>query len=658
MSTTSIFKAGELVRALNGCILSPIKLPANATKDQWSHWSSIILTTLRMYNIDSLVLKEQSNEKPQTQTQTQTDLKDDEKETLSDEVKLIAAYQLMLILMDPNLFSAIEHQHKPGDASKLYSLLRDRFAPNTQLTGSKAAYELSNFQLKPNETIQEAANRIQGLSDQLEQFKNYIESSKSIALYQALPEDYKQQIGTTLFNDPTFTFDRLVTTLNNYEDVKKLNKSSPANYNNTFSSAYHLKHTNHNIDSNSNSNHNSAKYCEICEKTGHDTKHCYFNAKNANNKIGVDSTTVDNIVRQQLKSNNINSNRTYSNNNKQKYKNIEVVAANHLTIDTAVSVSNNSNSKTTTFIIDSGSAIHTCNDKSLLRNVRTINSLNATGATGNSTICNEIGELHLGPYQHPQLQYPIMIVLKNVYYSPKFKANLISVRKLIENNFGFSATFKETYITLPTHNNIRIMCSYENGVSVIKQQFHHIDQSPQYYPTCSVTTTTTVNTQQVQQENNANQQLLQQSVPATQQAVQHSIISNDLEQADTNHNSNQVNNIVTVDNSDVSVQRDQHNINSVNSVHSTTNSNTSDNNSKADISNCNGNSTNANTSKKAKIKPTSKSKHFNIKTATSRKLFPNSYSTNSNSHLQLYTVKSYCQPNSTQNHNLIVIEVG
>ncbi len=99
-----------------------------------------------------------------------------------------------------------------------------------------------------------------------------------------------------------------------------------------------------------------------------------------------------------------------------------------MSIEKAYALSSSSESKNPIFVVDSACTVHVCNDKTLMKNIRSIPRFNVEVANGKLIAVDTAGEVALA------LENDVLLTLKNVAYSSLFSSNLVSVKKLLQDN--------------------------------------------------------------------------------------------------------------------------------------------------------------------------------------------------------------------------------
>src|SRR5258708_37146294 len=464
-----------LVKEMMKCIINEKKLNINSNKHTFNYWWICLTNLFRQFEmLDVILNKENSkyvieedskiNNKIDKLSHTsiveiEESKKIDIKINKNIIIKCRAAYTIMMQLLD-ELFAAVQHMHTNGDAYGLYTVLKDKFEPNTQVTSFKAQQMLHQVQMKSNETVNELINRINGLSNEIAKIPRGPDSEKLLALYHALPSQYQEVIRDKLHSDEKFTFGQATTLLLNEEDLRKLSKSNhyEANINKAFQAKF--------------KNNDSSKLCDICEKTNHNTKECYYNSRNKKNNYNTPSNNAGSNKNKTFKSNENQASTTSTNYNKQfngaaNKKQVRFYA-NHLKYKNFIAkINKNSRENKAILFLDSGCSVHTCNNKNLLTNIKYISPIQVEVANGESIEVKQTGQLQLGPFINDNTK--LTIVLQNVAYSENFSANLISVGQLTKSGFGVTFSDDEAIIVPPENNEIQLVAPQLDGLYVLKQ---------------------------------------------------------------------------------------------------------------------------------------------------------------------------------------------
>jgi hypothetical protein len=422
----SLLDESDLILSMNKRIINNSKLPVNASKDKFEYWWANLRNIFKTNGIDIIVMEPKPSGLVEIKEEDTSKLNIKDEGTiraLNYRTKSNAAYAIMVGLMEDKLYTSLQHLHTYGNAHEMYKLLKDKFAPNTQITGFKAMHELLNVRLGKDEKIQDVINRINGFADQVSRFKNSDEYVKLLALYQSVPLAYQELLSDKLFVDPNFNFSKATLLLVSHEDIMKLGKNNNNNNNNTGTSnkAFQAKqHHKYNKDT-------SNKYCAICKTSNsHNTDYCWKNPLNPNNKLGIDSKTVDHRIKNknstgsETDNNNSgsdsskdeNTKTTNNNNSKKQVK----FSAKHVTVHKMMKNIVRNNNKAV-LLLDSGCSVNISNDKNLLTNIRQIDPIIVEVANGECIEAYESGDLTLGPYTHPSTDIELTIELQNVIYS-------------------------------------------------------------------------------------------------------------------------------------------------------------------------------------------------------------------------------------------------
>ena len=295
------------------------------------------------------------------------------------------------------------------------------------------------------------------------------------------------------FKEKMYKLNSLMVTIKNLTDNNNFDK-----YNNNINRVQKGKLPyNFNFDKNTNQRekvHIEDNYCYICEKYGHITKNCYKiktnQSNSSNNKINkgrkrklklktkkynkiLKSCNVENKIKKHtnqhsdsdsdvIKSLNFNSNYVScslakndfikGHNKKRKFEDIDT--------------SKNPNISSTSWIIDSGTAINLIKDCNKLTNVKEIEERTITYANGTTEIIKYVG-MYKGEYKNKIFSIP------NVYFASNIKNNLISTNHIL--NMGFELNIRKIrnkkVLTITKNNKYIINLNSNNeGLFVMKSK--------------------------------------------------------------------------------------------------------------------------------------------------------------------------------------------
>jgi hypothetical protein len=477
----------KLVESFTRRLANVTKLKQSSSEPEFRHWGLTFYRAFRTSGTASVVFDE--NEfttsdvkiKAQlTKSSSTSENKEENKEVKTksaielqhDEIRMSAAYTVMMNFIDVALFTTLQNMHEPGDARELYKLLKKHFTPVTEFSCFRALLQLTKVKQLDTESFPEFGNRIKGLWAKIAQFDNLAESLQVFAFYQGMKPEYQEKLNDKLSSDRNYTLNKAIELMESYADVKSL--SNKNNNNLGAESVFQARHQNQNQYPNSNgfnarSNTNSQNngkqkqtkyYCHSCKTNTHNWERCYDNPDNPKNKLKQSTAT------------NSQSNKKKG---KKQFKFAGHVSVVNNSIAIVDSDTSNSNSATneSVLILDSGASAHICNELNLLSNIRTIDPVQVRVANGESIYCSKVGEVLLGPLKHPESHDEITIQLSDVLYSEKFSANLVSVPRLSEKGFRVSFGPKQNHAVIvpPNCDDIEILCENVNGVYQIRQRF-------------------------------------------------------------------------------------------------------------------------------------------------------------------------------------------
>ena len=136
----------------------------------------------------------------------------------------------------------------------------------------------------------------------------------------------------------------------------------------------------------------------------------------------------------------------------------------------AVYLATNSSTNDVKLVLDSGSSVHTCNDRSLLKNVQPAEKQFVKDANGKVVEYNEAGTLFVTTEIEGKKK---MIEINNVYYAPNCPVNLLSVGCLSKN--GKLVMFDKDGATILTRKDQHVTMQFKksNNIYVAFVQLAH-----------------------------------------------------------------------------------------------------------------------------------------------------------------------------------------
>ena len=124
---------------------------------------------------------------------------------------------------------------------------------------------------------------------------------------------------------------------------------------------------------------------------------------------------------------------------------------------------NNLNGQEVQLVLDSGSGIHTCNDISLLTNVRRKDSPLLVRVANNEILkVKRVGDWVLGPFKRPT-GGNCFVTLKDVAYSKQFSLNLVSVSLLFDRGHQLVQSKEKASVLLSNTKDEMIFQRQANG---------------------------------------------------------------------------------------------------------------------------------------------------------------------------------------------------
>ncbi len=188
-SFLSTNEEGEYVTAINRRLINPKTLQLNSEKEDFDYWLIQILNIARQVGISEDVIKENT---ATSLLEKKTDLL-----TLSSDQKTIlaqsqAVYSAMFSLIEPKLYSIVQHVHIKGSSESLYKALQGRYNPTSLTSSFKAQRELSSLSLNNEESVTSLLNHVIKLRNMIEQFTSNADDPYKMAVFNALPRHCKR----------------------------------------------------------------------------------------------------------------------------------------------------------------------------------------------------------------------------------------------------------------------------------------------------------------------------------------------------------------------------------------------------------------------------------------------------------------------------------
>eukprot|EP00833_Pecoramyces_ruminatium_P011250 jgi/Orpsp1_1/1185282/evm.model.c7180000093072.1 len=358
-------------------------------------------------------------------------------------------------------------------AFQIWTILRKAFTKSPEQRIQDLKDKIENIKYNIEEDIHIFIAMLQNLIDELENLNGDIPSStKAGILNRSLPEELRF-INIFQFKD---NWDNCCDYVKRViPDIifsnKKETLQKPINQ------AYNLETMNiGKINQHHKKSIKSIPKCKICHKKGHLTANCWFNKNNKRNKYNKYNkhNNHKHFQKRRSKYNHYTTKRITKNkriftspkqvhhlNRKNSdenlyadiftkdYQSTNDYELNYIGIDEN-EINYNVQEVSSCWILDSGASIHTTYQLDLLSNVKECNE-SITLANGEKITSTHIGDLN-GHINNNK------IILKNVYYTPLIKRNLISISSLTMENYKivFNNNNNSSYAIIYDNNGNRI----------------------------------------------------------------------------------------------------------------------------------------------------------------------------------------------------------
>ncbi|MGZ5551084.1 MAG: hypothetical protein ACXW07_10085, partial [Nitrososphaeraceae archaeon] len=250
----------------------------------------------------------------------------------------------------------------------------------------------------------------------------------------------QEMLRQKLNSDPKYSFQQAMQLLLAEEDYRKLNKNKSAAETKTDSAtkAFHAKTS-------------SDKFCALCEKTNHEIKDCFLNPKNPNNKLNKNNSDKNKTNKgknklwcKHCKKDNHSTEKCYSKSKSRTTSESDEGAPVKEKSHFAYTVVEKADKNKTSYV-DSGCSIHTCNNNSLITNIKDCEPFKVQVANGQHVLVKQLGEIIV--YSGKETEVNNSMLLSNVAYSPEFAANLISLPRLVDQGYKLDFDEKQAKIT-------------------------------------------------------------------------------------------------------------------------------------------------------------------------------------------------------------------
>jgi hypothetical protein len=428
------------------------------------------------------------------------------KKQVGDEVKARKcehAFSILVMALQPEELGLLTSIPQ-GNAYAVWQMLLDHYESKTIASKINVRQQLSSCKMTDGELFDSYVSRIKQLVIKLEEMKEIVSQSELICvLYNGLPNEYESLIQALELQED-IEFDRACKFIRDKQEkilMKRGSKIKPAEkaddaaafagergrgghrgmgrggrggYGRGFNNSPHEngnegKHQNNGANNRgghaNNGGNGFVRTCYTCRQPGHISINCpsNVNAKKCNNCRTVGHST--NECRRQSNNNSNNSNgrgkannNNNNNNNNSNNNNNKAYQINDSYDERALSVKEDEKSVNAVIALDSGATRHLVNDRSLMRNIKSIEPVMLTVADNGQMAINQEGEVVIEKGNES-------VVLRDVGYCPDLAMNLLSVNKCTD--AGATVTFDEStakiikkgkvMLTIPKRNKLWVM---------------------------------------------------------------------------------------------------------------------------------------------------------------------------------------------------------
>ena len=218
---------------------------------------------------------------------------------------------------------------------------------------------------------------------------------------------------------------------------------------------------NNNMQVESNNNNSRTITCYNCGRPGHISTECYSKKRqhnNTNNNIGNNHAATSSST------SDSSPTPTSSDNNKQNKKpRIEhayvIISSSSSSSSSSSTAMSSSSGNVIYWILDGGATDHYACDKSVLRNIRRLPESKIITTANDTSTCHMIGNsvLNIGNNH--------VITLTDVHYMSDFKANLMSVPRIVES--GAVVKYEKNSASIIRNGNVELVIPRVNNLYVL-----------------------------------------------------------------------------------------------------------------------------------------------------------------------------------------------
>jgi hypothetical protein len=313
-------------------------LKFDSTQDQYCAWRKKVLAAFRLADLSDVldastvypslgVQKESEEEEEENKNKKNVSSSSksvsDDSETKNERIqqrRKQLVYTLLLELLDDKLIKAVDSV-PDGDCVGLMRKLNNKFDPISSTTPFQLKAELYQLRMGENESIDDFANRIENIVNDINRFGNnnvVSDVDKQCALLTGINQKFREYTRQIISTDNTKTFNDIIIQLRNYELVNKVESSTKSGrlgsiqINGSINSAevktngkcyicssekHYVQECPYNLKSSNgkqgNNGDNEKIYCHICRRSNHSTESCRFNVFSSKKKIPNKSKEAD-----------------------------------------------------------------------------------------------------------------------------------------------------------------------------------------------------------------------------------------------------------------------------------------------------------------------------------------------------------------------------
>lgn len=369
------------------------------------------------------------------------------------------AYSALISTLEADVFTHVSHLHEFGNARELFSVLMNKFKPITTISVFACLTQMICIRQEANESASTYFNRGLALTDTAKKTLHHGTIDKVLlsALINGLQPAYLREIRKDFLNSAdSMTISQVLRILKNFEESGTMR-------NNHWRLVQGAGHRLPAVEqANAAVNFKGKRLplppCGICGKNGHPEIKCWSNPENPDNKLNTPGWQVSKPA-VKLKPKRDEQKAAAAELADQDDQDEEISAVVDVVAGPDMAPANSvstpapvSGTKTVKLVLDSGSGIHTCNDRSLLTNLRKREKpLFVRVANNNIVKVNTIGDLRMGPFKKANgAKYSV--TLRNVAYSKHFGLNLVSVSCLFDRGHQVIHTANKAWVLLSESN--------------------------------------------------------------------------------------------------------------------------------------------------------------------------------------------------------------